>query len=225
MLLKMVDMLLWAFVDDSIILDPQSGLPAFVGHGGAIVTPQQLKNLEREWTQALGKYCVKKPFDMADFEHYRRQFSGWSEEMHQELLNNLLAIIKRNTTAYIGYSAPYEERQSFGEKRKVLIENMLHNCSLEAAKFRDGKINFILAPDTEANQIKFSQHLNQSIPLLSQAKDNQGDSPSANIALQVADLLAYEFVRWKNAPKPGNARYPIRFLARDAAQPFYVTHA
>jgi hypothetical protein len=221
----MVDMLLWAVVDDSFILDPQSGLPTYVGHGGAIVTPQQLKNLEREWTQALGKYCVKKPFDMADFENYRGQFSGWSEEMHQEFLNNLLAIIKRNTTAYIGYSTPYEEQRSFADKRKAFIQAMLHSCSLEAAKFRDGKINFILAPQAQAEQIRISKDIESAIPMLSEARPSQSEGSHVPIALQIADLLAYEFVRWKNAPKPGNARYPIRFLARGAVQPFYVTHA
>lgn len=199
-------------------------MPAHAGHGGAIATSLQLKNLEREWKQILGKYCVNQPFRMDEFENYRQQFRGWSTEMHQELLNNLLAAIKRNTTAYIGYSAPSEEKQSFGQRHKELIAKMLHDCSLAASRFRDGKIEFIFAPQEQSNPIGITECLAQTTPLPQEATGNQPDSPNVSVALQVADLLAYEFVRWKNAPKPDNARYPIRFLASDAVQPFYVTH-
>ncbi len=215
--------MLWAYVDDSNIHDRKTGSPAIIGHGGAVSTYERWKALEADWDRILSPLNIP-VFHMTDFEAYKGPFRDWTKEQHENVLNDLLVSMKRHIVAYVGYSVPKSEKK-FIDSHKSSIGRMLSYCAQEATKSDDGKVGLVFANQPEISSTRLGQFVTAISRAMPALHSFTGANPADCRALQAADLLAYEFVRWRDAPNPMKARYPIRYLYADARQTFHVFHA
>jgi hypothetical protein len=216
--------MLWAYVNDSIIRDLATGNAVTVGHGGGISEFNEWCVLERKWRQVLNKENID-TFRMADFETNDRKFQGWSREKREIILNSLLDIISEHVKNFVGYSVSATLGISFRDTHTASIGRMLHYCGDMALLGGEAKVHLVFArhPEVEPRRIDtFLENASRAFPEIASCI---AASPVDCCALQAADLLAYELVRWKNAPDLANARYPIRTLMAGSSHPFRVFHA
>jgi hypothetical protein len=211
---------LWAQVDDSNIHDRKTGRATIVGHGGGIATCDGWKQLEREWKGVMGETV----FHMTDFEHYRGDFENLTDTEHKRLLNALLAIIKNHMIAFVGCSIRDDGGVAFVGTHKDSIKRMLHFCHEEARQRGEQKINLIFAKHEEVSEQRIAKYLADVAIAYPYVESFAAGSPRKSQALQAADLLAYEFVRWRSYPTPFRARYPVQFLYSGARQTFHIFH-
>lgn len=216
--------MLWAYVDDSNIHDRQTGTPLHVGHGGGIAPYENWKRLEVEWKAALEAENVP-AFHMTDFEARRDIFTGWPNKRREGFLNCLLDIIDRNVEGLVGYSVPSSPEKTFPQSQAASVGRMLYYCTEMAIAKGERKIHLVFARQPQVKIGRIASTIEEYGHLFPEIASFTGASPSDCPALQAADLLAYELVRWRGVPDLMNARYPIRTLMARPSRPCRVFHA
>jgi hypothetical protein len=219
-----VAVMLWAYVDDSNIHERGSGKVETIGMGGAIASFYSWQLLEDSWQKELDRERIES-FHMTDFESYNKQFKGWSEGRHKRLLNTLLCIIRTNVSAYVGYSVPASPGKEFTETYKAALGRMLHYCGQTALTLGETKVSLVFAHQPQVKSGRIASFLDLARGAFPEIASFTGASPNECCALQAADLLAYELVRWRGVPDVTGARYPIRHLMSDPIPPHQVFDA
>jgi hypothetical protein len=219
-----VIVVLWAYVDDSNIHDRITGKATTIGHGGGIASFERWQSLERQWKAAVDDEAAH-PFHMTDFETNNQQFRGWSIERHKAFLDRLLEIIDQHVECFVGYSVPATPRKAFADTHKASIGRMLYYCGEMAKAHGKGGIHLVFAHHPEVKTGGLAAFLDTAWRAFPEIASFTGAKPADCYALQAADLLAYEFVRWRNAPNATAARYPIRKLMSGSLRPCRVFHA
>ena len=216
--------MLWAYIDDSNIHDRVTGKAETIGLGGGIASFYNWRALEDAWHKELSREDISS-FHMTDFESYNKQFKGWSVERHERLLDALLCIIRTNMVAFVGYSVPVSPGKVFTETYKAALGRVLHYCGQTAISLGESKISLIFAHQPQVKSGRIASFLDLAGPAFPEIASFTGANSNDCCALQAADLLAYELVRWRGVPDLAGARYPMRYLMTDPILPFQVFHA
>jgi hypothetical protein len=204
-------LMLWAYVDDSNIHDRTTGKVVTAGHGGGIAPLENWKFLEGQWKSALSSEGVS-VFHMTDFESNNGEFKGWDMDRHQRFLKNLLDIIRQNISCFVAYSVPRTPGKTFKQTYTASLGRMLYYCGEQAKEHADGKINLVFADHPEVKTGRIASFLDMAWRAFPEVASFTGARPTDCYALQAADLLAYELVRWRGVPDATSARFPIRHL-------------
>jgi hypothetical protein len=217
--------MLWAYVDDSNIHDRATGKAVTVGHGGGVAPLENWKSLEDQWKSVLASEGVS-VFHMTDFESSNGEFRGWDIDRHQRFLKNLLDVIRQNVTCFVAYSVPRTPGKTFKQTCTVSLGRMLYYCGEQAKEHADGKISLVFAHHPEVKTGRITSFLDRARRAFPEVASYTGSRPTDCCALQAADLLAYELVRWRGVPDATSARFPIRHLMAGPNPPSYrVSHA
>jgi hypothetical protein len=216
--------MLWAYVDDSNIHDRGTGNVETVGMGGGIASFYNWRSLEEAWQEELNREGVRS-FHMTDFESYNKQFKGWSVARHEQLLNALLCIIRENIVAFVCYSVPTSPGKEFPETYKAALGRMLHYCGQTAISLGESNISLVFAHQPQVKSGGIASFLDLAKRAFPEIASFTGANPSDCYALQAADLLAYELVRWRGVPDLAGTRYPIRYLMTEPTPRCQVFHA
>ena len=217
--------MLWAHFDDSNIHDLATGHVNVTGHGGAIAPYEKWKLLEARWRVALDDEGIN-TFHMTDFENLKGEFTeekGWGDEKrHKAFLLRLLEIIKNNVQTYIGYAMGAYLGEPFIAAYKDAVSKMLMRCSQEMYEYQPGeKLSVVFAKHGELSGRRITEYASACAVEMPEIESVTIATPQSCYSLQAADLLAYEFVRWRAMPDPSRARFPIRYLSA-GPQPFRV---
>ncbi len=203
-----------------------------VSVGGCVASLEAWKVFEKNWRHVLAKFGATE-LHMKHFAHFHGEFAGWSETQRRSLLRDLVSIMHRSVSLYVGAAVPiprYEAALS-NEGQELRIDpyfGCLRQCvkaAIENAKSlpSDERVEIILAdhPRFRARAVEaYEGYKNDS--RLGSHRDRLGylipnGIPRDILPLQAADLVAYELGQEldNQLHHPDRApRWPMRQLRR-----------
>lgn len=200
---------------------------SYVSMGGGIATLKSWERCETEWAEVLRQFDVRQ-LHMRDFAHSRDEFSDWTEERRREFLSRLMLIIDRDVMNYVAAAVrpaaindlPKQERTSLGD----VYWGCLAYCVRSVATFAEGfpseeKVEIVFSEQPEFGGRALEVYYNCKAILSNGHRLGAAAfaSPSDVPALQVADLIAYEFRHYlanQITRGPDNYRWPLRQLLK-----------
>jgi Protein of unknown function (DUF3800) len=207
-------LMLWAYFDESGEHDRKTGHLRQLTVGGWIAPRDAWMKFDDEWSKAL-KWAEIPMFHMADFEAYRGQFTGWTNQKHKDVLNVLLKIIGENIRDGLGFTNrvfKLEPKQHFSDTyESSLLDCLMHVANRSAYTYGDQvSVVFAKHSDYRKNRIqKIFDFMNYGDAQLGTLAVSD---PINVLPLQAADILAYEFQFLNRDDLSGVRRYPIRRL-------------
>jgi hypothetical protein len=212
------------YVDDSSIHDRKTGTPEIIGHGGAIADFDSWKRLETDWRAALAEDGLSW-FHYTDYKARAGAYGALSDDRYQALLPKLLKIIKDNVAGYIGYALPAQPGKRFVETYRDSVKEMIYRSAGEARdKSGDGTVALVFADHPELSWRRVERFVRAIRLAMPELSSYTGAVPQVCPALQAADILAHEFVRWESAPYvSAQTSQVITYLYSDAPQTFRVS--
>jgi hypothetical protein len=175
---------------------------------GYLSTADRWLTFEQEWKAALNAYGLES-FHMTDFVARKEEFASWEDAERSERLANLIAIINRNVVASVAFALPMRDYYSIFSKTAKHYTGGAYglaavSCFMDASsavqtEHPNAKIAYVFERGVKGRGqvMKVFDHacdspeLRASHRLLSLKYEDKRDF----VALQAADILAYELYR------------------------------
>lgn len=198
--------MLVAYMDESGI-HAGSRICAIAGYVGPA---EEWQTFEHRWKRAITDAGIT-AFHMATFQSRRGEFAGWSDLRREQLLAELVGIIKARDLLGVGSGLVIEDYERLSDEDKTWMTHgnpekpyflCFQHCIVEAAHRADG------LPPQEKVAFAFDRQDEFSAEAIRLYNDMKGQADWENkhrladavgfaskvetVALQAADLLAYE---------------------------------
>ncbi len=204
----------------------------FVGMAGFVAPMLNWEFFEANWKAALNRFDLPY-FHMKDFAQFRGAFRGWTEDQRRELFNALLRIITESGAMTLGSIVPLAEyKKVTGERQAHWIEPyyicMVSCISLVSAfhshtSFKQVALVFSEQAEFKHQALGLLEDIRQHYVFAQKALSPSFLNMREHVALQAADLLAYEMkkeyerrtFRPDTQPRYGYLKLERRLLERN----------
>lgn len=206
--------MIWVHLDESGIHDRATGKLRRLALAGCLAHEVDWLRFEMEWKPVLKAYNVD-CFHMVDFEHGWGAFAGWDKPKRQNFLNQLLACFDPHVKAMFGASTTIQDpneplRVAYLNNIKRAMRNAFHVGHFWA--YPQEKMSLVFAKHPQVASI----HVEQYVEAVQEDIPNLGTvtfaDPKEIVALQAADLVAYEIARFIPHQDLHKMRYPMARL-------------
>jgi hypothetical protein len=214
--------------------DPTLDLMAM---GGMIGRPDAWRSFSADWSKLLEAEQVS-IFHMKDFENYKREFSGWTVERHQRFLAAIVAYLTDLPVYFVGLSiflrdiAPIRERFGKGSEPYYYLFKLLIGRtagSIRTIPPEPVVIDIIAAEHPEFSGFLASgyERAKKDIPSADRLGKLSIASPREVSALQAADLVAYETLKYQTSQLVPSKKRPTRWpmLQIGRTKRYLISHA
>ena len=172
--------------------------------------------------------------------HFKGEFSGWDEGRRRALLGELLTVMNREVTEYIGQALvlPYAWRNT-SEARRTRLRDPYYGClafclksvtSYAAEVSRTATVNVMMAQHPEFSG--FASHIFDAY----KEKEENGErlgvlrlgTPAQTPALQVSDIVSYEIARYileREVRGRDVIRWPLQQIRKKSHHYLRLLHA
>src|SRR5262249_19183502 len=156
-------------------------------------------------------------FHMVDFENYSNEFKrqrGWCAARKRELFNRLLDIMDRRVRAFFGAGMymknPRKIPPTYGRGvTEAIGKATMQVRSWQAWGENPSSVHLVFAKQPELSYKRIGTWCDRLKLAIPELHGCTGREPIGVPPLQVADIIAYEYVRTEGNPI---LRYPIRSL-------------
>jgi len=190
--------------------------------GCAVATAEQWARLQEEWEPTLRAYGVE-DFHMKNFEARKGIYKDWTNEKRQAFLASLLAVISNYVPVFVGCNQlPRDIGPGRGPLRQAYFLNLLKILTefdrAHSDLLQGEPVTLVLAKHGDISPIALQDWFAIFEQRVARHPIAFGgvDDPKRVPALQVADIVAYEFSRTSRAVRPEDERYPLVTLAAKA---------
>lgn len=200
--------MLWFYLDESGIHDRDSNDLNRLIIGGGMTTLEEWQNLSIEWSAVLQSFKIPM-FHMAEFEARKKPFDRFNNEQRRDLLNRLLEIALRHIPVFYGVvDEPFGQNHGFRDRYQSIALKLFGEINILS---RTEPVTIILARHKNISNKRTDKWQNLWLYDKSFVFGGFAD-PEHVCALQVADIVAYEFSRHMRVDKPEKERYPLTRL-------------
>jgi hypothetical protein len=198
-----------------------SGDSDYVGVAGIIARSEEWESFDGAWNDLLVEYSVQ-CLHMREIAHCRGQFSGWSEAQRRGFLGDALALVRKLNGMVVGSMLPMgiwhntltsRQRKGLVDPYFPCLQEVLTTIAIKAT-VGQVKSKVVVASNTEFafKADKWREALQTQAAFAASVDPDWRFASASDIpGLQVADLVAYEFlkaVRMQEAGKEPN-RWPF----------------
>jgi|SRR5271157_1706638 len=224
-------MLLEAYFDES---ERPSGLLCVAGYAFAV---PQARKFTKDWSRLFSDYGG---FHMNEFAHRRKGFAGMSDNEHARLMREAVRIINARMTAGVAVSCRLSEMQAlspawirgFGHAYPVCCHWAMNAlCLVLRSEGISDSIAYFFEKghphEAEARDFVKTASLSPELKKMYRHESDHFIPKSDAVALQAADLLAWEWVKFKDETLDQNLRRlrkSLRALFEYAPKRYKVAH-
>ena len=205
--------------------DPKLRLVAM---GGLLGGGDAWREFEPRWQRLLAAENVT-TFHMKDFENYRGEFEGWTKERHQSFLAEIVGFLVGLPSYYVGLTlrlsevGPIREKYGKGFDPYYMLFQLLSEQLVR-------RINTIPPQEIEldlgiAHHPEYSGNVHRAFEGVRRDSRHPERLRSLEVkpvrdvpALQAADLIAYETLKYQTNVLVENSARPTRWPMRQFAQ-------
>jgi hypothetical protein len=212
-----------AFMDES----GDSHATSFVALAGITAKDAAWSRFEQQWNEMLRRFEIS-VLHMREFAHGRGEFSGWSESWRRALLSAALDAILNTGGTVIGAAVSVAGFKRLPPNKQTMLQDPYFTCAqafLRAGVVdaivddHGGRVSFVFAdhPEFGSRARKLVEAVRR---LTDQGKAIDGlrvGDPRQELALQAADLVAYEIRKFCDTHPPGKTpqfRWPLAQLMK-----------
>jgi Protein of unknown function (DUF3800) len=204
-----------------------------VGIAGLIAEERAWETFMDAWTELL-RHAGVSSLHMRHLAHFRGEYTGWSDEARRSLLRHALEAIRAANPAVVGAIMPMTAWNGLSDLRRQALVDPYCSCfqecmSIAAATGRASRqtVHMVFARNTEfAPKIPALWESGRSNPVVTEYVQDAFEfrSPREVLALQAADLVAYEFLQSARAREQGKeaSRWPFKQLQRQPTVLLYM---
>lgn len=213
-----------AYFDESGTWD-DPGVEA-VAIGGCVASAAAWARFETDWKGVLGTYDVSR-LHMRELSFGRGQFAGWTRERRESFLQELLALLRRDASAFVGAAIAARDFEALAPEHQIRLRDPYFACF--QACVRDAAAQLAVEPDGTVLELVFDDHpsfrgavldlyewLKRTLTRGQQLGGLSFASSIVTPQIQVADLMAYELrLFWQQCSRTGEIGEPKRYLMRE----------
>lgn len=203
-----------------------------VGIAGLIAEEPAWETFMGAWAELL-RHAGVSSLHMRHLAHFRGEYTGWSDEARRSLLRHALEAIRAANPAVVGAIMAMTAWNGLSDLRRRAMVDPYYSCFQECLSIaavtglaRRQKVRMVFARNTEfAPKLPSLWEAGRSNPAITEYVEDAFElrTPQEVLALQAADLVAYEFLQCARAREQGKeaSRWPFKQLQR---QPTVLLH-